>query len=69
MVRLRTRRGYALSYTALHDCCAQQRLDAPPSPAGTILLTESREYTPDWKMDYIDWGAWFDGNSAACVAY
>ena len=62
-------RSYALSYTALHDCCAHQVLDAPPSPASTILLVESREYLPDWKMDMIDWRAWFDNKKGIMTTH
>lgn len=71
----RATRSYAISYTALHNCCAQQRLDAPPSPASTILLTESREYTPDWKMDYIavppdgSGRAWFDSSKGIMTTH
>jgi prepilin-type N-terminal cleavage/methylation domain-containing protein/prepilin-type processing-associated H-X9-DG protein len=62
-------RSYAISYTALHPCCAQQKLDGPPSPASTILLVESREYLPDWKMDMIDWRAWFDNSKGIITTH
>jgi prepilin-type N-terminal cleavage/methylation domain-containing protein/prepilin-type processing-associated H-X9-DG protein len=65
----RIHRSYAISYTALHGCCAEQRIDAPPGPASTILLTESREYLPDWKMDFIDWRAWFDNSKGIAITH
>jgi len=54
------RRGYALSYTIVHDCCAMNKFDACPRPAGTILMVESREFYHDWKHDMLSWTAWFD---------
>jgi prepilin-type processing-associated H-X9-DG protein len=54
------RRGYAMSYTIVHSCCANNKLDACPRPAGTILMCESREFYHDWKQDMLSWTAWFD---------
>jgi prepilin-type N-terminal cleavage/methylation domain-containing protein/prepilin-type processing-associated H-X9-DG protein len=66
---MHVRRSYALSYTALHNCCAHNRLDGPTSPASTILLVESREYLPDWKADMVQWRAWFDNNKGIMITH
>ncbi|HSV72955.1 MAG TPA: DUF1559 domain-containing protein [Chthonomonadales bacterium] len=63
------RRGYAVSYTALHDCCARHRLEGTPRPSTTIFLVESREYHPDWKHDMIDWRAWFDNSKGIMTTH
>lgn len=63
------RRGYALSYTAIHDCCAMHKLDAVPRPASIILLTESREFYQDWKQEFIDYRAWFDGSKGIMTTH
>jgi prepilin-type N-terminal cleavage/methylation domain-containing protein/prepilin-type processing-associated H-X9-DG protein len=63
------RRGYALSYTIVHDCCAMNKFDNCPRPASTILMCESREFYHDWKQDFIDWGAWFDGTKGIMTTH
>jgi len=63
------RRGYAVSYTAIHNCCANHRMDGTPRPASTIFLVESREFYQDWKQEMIDWRAWFDGTKGIMTTH
>jgi len=68
-VAYKIRRGYALSYTIVHDCCARNNFDACPRPGSTILLTESREFYHDWKQEFIDWRAWFDNSKGIMTTH
>jgi len=35
-------------------------MDAVPNSSYFIMMTESREFYPDWKMQFVGDGAWFD---------
>ncbi len=62
-------RSYALNYTMAHPWCPGHKLDGCPRPGNSILITESREWNADWRMDMISGRAWFDGSKGIMTTH
>lgn len=62
-------RSYALNYSMAHWWCPGHKLAGCTRPAGSILITESREWNADWRMDMTSGRAWFDGNKGIMTTH
>lgn len=62
-------RSYAMNYPFSHNWCPGHKLAGCPRPASSILLTESREWNADWRMNFVCNRAWFDSSKGIMTTH
>ena len=68
-VETKIHRSYALNYSMAHWWCPGSKMDNCVRPASSILITESREWNADWRMDMVGGRAWFDGSKGIMTTH